>query len=130
MEKKLYIAEVEKMLGVNRKTLFYWEKVGKIPMAKREKMSNYRVWTKAQVEIIKRKAKIMVKLELMKPYKASHSIRLIKNEIKHPELQKLSIQLCKLEEKEEAGKITINELEKGIKEIGKRVIAIKRRMRG
>ena len=54
-KQKLYkISDVEKMLSVNRKTLFYWEKVGKIPPAKREVMSNYRYWTEADLDKIKK----------------------------------------------------------------------------
>ncbi|MFA6129760.1 MAG: MerR family transcriptional regulator [Candidatus Omnitrophota bacterium] len=51
---KLYIQNVEKILKVERKKLYYWEKVGKIPKSKREVMSNYRFWTLADVEKIKR----------------------------------------------------------------------------
>ena len=53
-KKKYYIQEVEKMLGVNRKTLFVWESTGKVPKAKREPMSNYRYWSEADIKKLKR----------------------------------------------------------------------------
>ena len=53
-QNKYYIREVEKKLGVKRKTLFYWEKTNKIPKAKREVMSGYRFWTLKDIEKIKR----------------------------------------------------------------------------
>jgi len=52
--KKLYIQNVEKILKVDRKTLYYWEKVGKIPKSRRETMSNYRYWMLADVKKIQR----------------------------------------------------------------------------
>lgn len=54
MSKKLFAKDLVKILGVNRMTLFYWEKTGKIPKAKRTPMGNYRYWTKDDVEKIKR----------------------------------------------------------------------------
>jgi DNA-binding transcriptional MerR regulator len=51
---KLFIKDIEKILGVKREALFYWEKVGKIPKAKRTPMGNYRYWSKEDVEKIKR----------------------------------------------------------------------------
>ena len=42
--KKYFIKDLERMLGVKRKTFFYWEKTGKIPRAKRTTMGNYRYW--------------------------------------------------------------------------------------
>jgi DNA-binding transcriptional MerR regulator len=50
---KLYIRDVERKLGVKRKTLFYWEAHNKIPKAKREVMSGYRYWTLNDIERIK-----------------------------------------------------------------------------
>ena len=52
--KRYYIKDVEKILGVKRKTLFYWEKTNKIPKSHREKMSNYRWWTEAQVSRLRK----------------------------------------------------------------------------
>ncbi len=53
MEKKHFIKDVEKMLGVTRMNIIYWEKTGKIPKAKRTPMGNYRYWSKEEVEKIK-----------------------------------------------------------------------------
>ena len=50
---KLYIRDAEKHLGVQRKTLFYWEAKNKIPKARREPMSNYRYWTQKDLMKIK-----------------------------------------------------------------------------
>lgn len=50
MKKKYYIQDVEKALKVNRKTLFAWEALGKVPKAKREPMSNYRYWLDSDVK--------------------------------------------------------------------------------
>lgn len=52
-KERLYIRDVEKKLGVKRKTLFYWEARNKIPKAKREVMSGYRYWTFNDIERIK-----------------------------------------------------------------------------
>jgi len=54
--KKFYIKDVEKILGVKRSTLFVWERENKIPKAKREKMSGYRYWSKAEIERIRKMA--------------------------------------------------------------------------
>jgi len=43
-EKRYSILEVIKILGVCRKTLYLWEKSGRIPKAKRDPMSKYRYW--------------------------------------------------------------------------------------
>jgi DNA-binding transcriptional MerR regulator len=53
MAEKLFSKDVEKILGIKRETLFYWEKTGKIPKAKRTPMGKYRYWTKEDVEKIK-----------------------------------------------------------------------------
>jgi len=52
--KKYFIKNIEKILGVKRVTLFYWEKTGKIPKAKRTIMGNYRYWTKKDIEKLKK----------------------------------------------------------------------------
>ena len=54
MKKKYYIKDAEKILGVQRDNLFYWERTGKIPKAKREVMSNYRYWTELEIKRIKK----------------------------------------------------------------------------
>ena len=52
-ETKYRIKDVEEILRVNRKTLCYWEKMGKIPAAKRDRMSNYRFWTRKDLKKLK-----------------------------------------------------------------------------
>ena len=52
-KKKHYIKDVEETLGVNRKTLFAWEALGKVPIAKREPMSNYRYWLDSDIKRLK-----------------------------------------------------------------------------
>jgi DNA-binding transcriptional MerR regulator len=53
-KEKFYIRDVEKKLGVKRKTLFYWEATNKIPKARRTPMGNYRWWTLGELKKIKR----------------------------------------------------------------------------
>lgn len=48
------INEVADMLRMNRKTLYNWEAAGKIPKARRHPMNNYRVYTKEDVDKIKK----------------------------------------------------------------------------
>ena len=49
-----FIEDIERILGVKRKTFYYWEKTGKIPKAKRDPMSNYRYWTEADLKRLKK----------------------------------------------------------------------------
>lgn len=52
---RIYLtAEVTKMLGITKKTLYRWEAQGKIPKAKRELASNYRIYTTRDIERIKK----------------------------------------------------------------------------
>jgi DNA-binding transcriptional MerR regulator len=53
MEKKYFIKDIEKMLSVSRLNIVYWEKMGKIPKAKRTPMGNYRYWLKQDVDRLK-----------------------------------------------------------------------------
>ncbi len=53
MEKKYFMKDLEKMLGVSRLNIIYWEKTGKISKAKRTPMGNYRYWSKDDIEKIK-----------------------------------------------------------------------------
>ena len=46
--------ETAKILGVSDKTLINWEKAGKIPKPKRDPMSNYRFYTKKDIEKLKK----------------------------------------------------------------------------
>lgn len=58
MAKKYYIKDLEKILGVNRQNIFYWEASGKIPKAKRTPMGNYRFWSAEEIKIIKKKLRV------------------------------------------------------------------------
>jgi len=53
MRKRYLIKDLEKILRVNRAAYFYWEKVGKVPEAKRTPMGNYRYWTEADIKKLK-----------------------------------------------------------------------------
>ncbi len=49
------VSEICKLLKVkNRKTLYDWEKKGKIPKFKRHPMNNYRVYTEQDIVKLKR----------------------------------------------------------------------------
>ena len=52
--KRYSASEIAKILGVSKKTLFNWEKSGKIPKAKRDPMNNYRYYTKEDLTKLKR----------------------------------------------------------------------------
>lgn len=52
---KIYLtAEVTRMLGITKKTLYRWEAQRKIPKAKRDLISNYRIYTIRDIERIKK----------------------------------------------------------------------------
>lgn len=53
-EKRYYIEELEEILRVKRKTLYYWEKTGKVPKAHRDPMSNYRYWFEVDIRKLKK----------------------------------------------------------------------------
>lgn len=55
MEKRYYIVDVEKILGISRRTYYTWEKLGKIPKARRDPMSKYRYWTEEDIKKLKKK---------------------------------------------------------------------------
>ena len=52
--KKFLIQDLEKILGINRHTYFYWEEAGKVPKAKRTPMGNYRYWTEEDINRLKK----------------------------------------------------------------------------
>jgi len=53
--KKYYsVKDIIKILGIARRTLYNWEKAGKIPKPKRNRLSNYRVYTIRDIEKIKK----------------------------------------------------------------------------
>jgi DNA-binding transcriptional MerR regulator len=54
MNKQHLVSEVHKVLGISRKTLYLWEQAGKIPQAKRDPMSRYRVWDHKELEKLKK----------------------------------------------------------------------------
>ncbi|MFH1621840.1 MAG: MerR family transcriptional regulator [Candidatus Omnitrophota bacterium] len=54
MKKLYFIQDLEKILGVHRKTYFYWERTGKVPKAKRTVMGNYRYWTEEEINRLKK----------------------------------------------------------------------------
>lgn len=47
-------SDVVKELKISKNTLFAWEVAGKIPKAKRHPMNKYRVWTRGDIEKIKK----------------------------------------------------------------------------
>jgi len=53
-QKRYYIEELEGILKVQRKTLYYWEKTGKVPKAHRDPMSNYRYWYAEDIRKLKK----------------------------------------------------------------------------
>jgi len=53
MNKRYYIEEVIKVLGISRKTLYIWESKGKIPTPKRDPMNNYRYWLESDLKRLK-----------------------------------------------------------------------------
>lgn len=52
--KRYYIEDIERILGICRKTYYNWEKAGKIPKAKRDPMSKFRYWTEKDIEKLKK----------------------------------------------------------------------------
>ena len=53
--KKYYsVKDVIEILGIARRTLYNWEKAGKIPKAKRNRLSNYRVYTVGDIKRIEK----------------------------------------------------------------------------
>ena len=55
LKSKFYtIQEVANILGVGKTTLYNWERSGKIPKARRELISNYRIFTVGDIEKLQR----------------------------------------------------------------------------
>jgi len=53
--KKYYsVKDIIKILGIARRTLYNWEKAGKSPKPKRNRLSNYRVYTVGDIKRIKK----------------------------------------------------------------------------
>jgi len=57
-EKYYQIKEVEKITGISRRILFYWEDNGKIPRVKRQVSSNFRAYTETDIKRIKELLKV------------------------------------------------------------------------
>ena len=54
MGKRYFIADIEKILSINRRTYYNWEELGKIPKARRDQMSKYRYWTEEDIIKLKK----------------------------------------------------------------------------
>jgi DNA-binding transcriptional MerR regulator len=54
MKKRFHIEDIEKELGITRKTYYNWENSGKVPKAKRDPMSQYRYWTEEDLRKLKK----------------------------------------------------------------------------
>lgn len=53
--KKFYTtAEICNILGIVKNTLFNWEQAGKIPKSRRDPMNNYRVYTKKDINKLRK----------------------------------------------------------------------------
>ena len=52
-KKRYFIKDIARILGVTNRTIFNWEKAGKIPKAKRDPMSRYRIYSEEDVEKLK-----------------------------------------------------------------------------
>ncbi len=52
---KVYsMQDIARILGTTRRSLYNWEKSGKIPKPKRDPMSNYRVYSEEDLKKLKR----------------------------------------------------------------------------
>lgn len=51
---RLTAQQVADLLGVYKRTLFNWEKSGKIPLAKRDPMNNYRYYKAEDVKYLRK----------------------------------------------------------------------------
>ena len=55
MVKRFYkVSDVAEILGITTRSLYNWEKAGKIPKPHRDPMSNYRLYTKEDIENLKK----------------------------------------------------------------------------
>jgi DNA-binding transcriptional MerR regulator len=51
MDEKIYTtAQVAKVIGVHKNTVFYWLKTGKVKEPKRDALFNGRIWTEKDLE--------------------------------------------------------------------------------
>ena len=51
---RYYLADLIKILGISRNTFYNWERDGKVPVPKRDPMSNYRFWTESDIMKLKK----------------------------------------------------------------------------
>ena len=54
MKERYYIEDIEKGLGITRRTYYNWEKLGKVPKAKRDPMSKFRYWTEEDLKKLRK----------------------------------------------------------------------------
>ena len=55
MVKRFYkVGEVANILGITTRSLYNWEHAGKIPKPRRDPMSNYRLYTREDIEKLKK----------------------------------------------------------------------------
>lgn len=55
MKDKFYsLRDVAKILGVSYRSIMNWEKLGKIPLPKRDPMSRYRLYSEADLAKLKK----------------------------------------------------------------------------
>lgn len=52
--KRYLIQDIAKALGVTKRSIYNWEKAGKIPKAKRDPMSHYRIYSDEDLKKLKR----------------------------------------------------------------------------
>lgn len=44
LKKRYFISDILNVLSISKNTYLNWERLGKVPKAKRDPMSNYRYW--------------------------------------------------------------------------------------
>ena len=55
MSKRFYtVREAADILGITTRSLYNWERAGKIPKPRRDPMSNYRLYTREDIEKLKK----------------------------------------------------------------------------
>ncbi len=55
MGKRFYkVREAAEILGITTRSLYNWERAGKIPKPRRDPMSNYRLYTREDIEKLKK----------------------------------------------------------------------------
>lgn len=54
MKKRYFIRDIAKILGTTTRTIYNWEKGGKIPKQKRDPMSRYRIYSDEDLRRLKK----------------------------------------------------------------------------